>query len=36
MTRSGAQEITIDGDKWDQIVKEAYRKKFPDYTGELE
>lgn len=35
MTRSGAQEITIDGDKWHQIVKEAYRKKFPDYTGEI-
>jgi hypothetical protein len=35
MTRSGTQEITIDGEKWDQTVKDAYRKKFPDYQGEV-
>lgn len=35
ITRSGVQELTINGEKWDQIVKEAYRKKFPDYNGEI-
>jgi len=35
MTRSGSQEIIIDGDKWDKSVKDAYKKKFPNYKGEV-
>lgn len=35
MTRSGEQEVVIDGDKWDQTIKDAYKEKYPEYEGEV-
>ncbi len=35
MTRSGEQEIVIDGEKWDQTIKDAYKEKYPEYEGEV-
>nr|WP_086348054.1 hypothetical protein [Enterococcus sp. 9E7_DIV0242]OTP19151.1 hypothetical protein A5888_000965 [Enterococcus sp. 9E7_DIV0242] len=34
-TRSGDQSIHIDGEQWDQTIKDAYKEKYPDYDGKV-
>jgi len=35
MIISGEQEIVIDGDKWDQTIKDAYKENYLEYEGEV-
>lgn len=33
--RNGESSFHIDGEKWDEIVKESYREKYPEYKGDV-